>query len=245
MYILSNNNSTLLSSATLLAERLSSDEHPIKVSTFPVSGEKLLIRWGISGYPRHEETLYNERGLIYTCGNKARFSAFLSEHDIPHVELFQGKAPERFPVVIRTQLNAGGGKGIKIAENEEEFLPFKDEYWSYFYPFKYEWGVHILRGQVRRIFKKVWKGDEPEVKYPIRNSQNGYSFSLRKLETYPRLIKFCERFSFRFPIMFGRMDIGLTVDGEFRIIEFNSAPDLTQNANTLQMYVDFFKETIL
>jgi hypothetical protein len=172
---------------------------------------------------------------------------------IPHVEYFNGE-PERYPVCIRTILNGHGGEGIVIARNWEEWDPYDDCNWSYWYKFEYELGVHLLGGNVVRIFKKVLTGgvtpglddidDDPE--FPIRNSERGWHFSLRNPSIYPKLHALTEMFYERFPIEFTRLDIGWdSVAHIYRIIEANSAPGMTENANTASAYIEFLKERIV
>lgn len=246
MYILSNPH--LTPTAKLLAAALNL---PMTVSV--LRGDKIGLRWGNSDGVEEaidsidpRETGLNTKALIIVAGSKLGFSSLMRKHEIPAVYLNRGQ-PERFPVFVRKYLNRGGGLGIEVCRTNEEYAPLAASgyYWSYYHPFSTELGVHILGGKIVKIFKKIWEKDEPEAEFPIRNTQHDYSFSVRPLEKYPKLFSFWDSVREIFPIQFGRADIGWDeVDKKWRIIEFNSAPDLTQNSNTFQMYMSYLKEKV-
>ena len=145
-------------------------------------------------------------------------------------------------MAIRTELNRGGGIGMVIAENDNEFVKYAEFHWSYWYKFQFELGVHILGGEIVKVFKKVREEGLEEEKYPIRNTQRGYKFKYKPnwKENYGGLEKFVAELYKVFPIQFARLDIGYDKEtGGYRLIEVNSAPDLSQNKNTLELYAQF------
>ena len=153
--------------------------------------------------------------------------------------------PDEYPIIVRTELNRGGGIGIIVCENEEQFRPYYHNSWTHWYNFQFELGVHILGGEISRVFKKVRKGGLEEEKYPIRNTNRGYDFKLRDVSYYRGLPRFVEKVYEIFPIQFARLDIGYDEEtGGYRLIEINSAPDLSQNINTLNCYAEFLKGVI-
>lgn len=241
LYILSH----LSKSAKLLAqelEKLAGEEISVKPHIVNAN-DNLIIRYGNSEMVQ-KICEFNNAEHIKLAGNKLRLSEFLKEKDFPHVELEPEKYPNEFPVIIRTELNAGGGIGIKVVEDKETYHLYRDYSWSKWYDFKFELGVHVLGGNIARVFKKVRNEGLEEEKYPIRNSQNGYSFKLRNVEKYRGLPKFVEKLYEIFPIKFARLDIGFSEDHGWKLIEINSAPDLSQNKNTLDMYTNFLYEEL-
>lgn len=238
MYILSH--PRLTKSARPLASEIGKIlGEQILVRTSPVDKYKLIVRYGNSAFA-NGDTTFNSPDMIITAGNKAKLSRLLMDKDVLHVEMRKG-IPNKFPVFVRTELNRGGGIGIKICENEKDFN--KNHYdrftWSYYYPFKFELGVHILGGQIVKVFKKIRDDGLEEEKYPIRNTQRGYRFVKKNLELYKGLPKFVESLFKVFPIQFARLDIGYEEGVGYRLIEINSAPDLSQNHNTLEMYAKY------
>jgi hypothetical protein len=249
MYILTHKG--LYNSAKLLADGIKQKTgKPIFVYTErnPEDSRSPIIRWG-NGQHEYEftgDTRFNDRGSISVCGSKARFSEVLSRSGIPHVEYYRGVVPERFPVVIRTILNGHGGEGIIICESKEDFTRnYSRDVWSYWFNFEFELGVHILNGKVQRVFKKVWEKTETEPKYPIRNTDKGYNFSLRDVEKYKKLQDIVTQFYRVVPINMARLDIAWDkANKTYRIIEANSAPSLSENQNTLHMYTEFLLANI-
>ena len=111
---------SLTNSARNLAVKLSVEVGKrIEVHTIPQS-EPPSIRWGCSQGQFQNDTVYNSRKAIRSCGNRAAFSNFMSLTSISCVEMNIG-TPERYPVVVRTIMNGNGGDGIVVCKNELEF----------------------------------------------------------------------------------------------------------------------------
>lgn len=213
-----------------------------------------IVRYGNSmPIPNDAGFNLNSPEMIRLSGSKLALSNLLSEKDdeeekLPSLVLYR-RVPEdnEFPIVVRTELNRGGGIGIVFCENREQFQQFRGNYWSHYYHFEFELGVHILGGEIKRVFKKVRDENlEPE-KFPRRNTNNGYSFSLKPKweQIYTGLPKFVEKLYSIIPIQMARLDVGYDKKtGGYRLIEINSAPDLSQNKNTLQLYAEFIANTI-
>jgi len=236
---------SLTNSARLLAGKLTVEGGKrIEVLSSP-QREPPLVRWGCSHGEYSNDTRYNSRKAIRTCGNKTAFSNFLSMTDISYVEMNSGN-PERFPIVVRTVLNGNSGDGIVICKNMNEFLPYRKYQWSYFYNFDYELGVHILGGRIEKLFKKVWNRDTPEPDYPIRNMDKGYGFRRVNPISFKKLHPYVQSIYDEFGIEFCRADIGWDISNRcYRVIEVNTAPSLSNNEDTLGTYFEFLKDRLL
>ena len=178
------------------------------------------------------ETIWNSQ--------RTRFSTIMEDNRIRCVGYRTGVPEEdEYPVVVRTIMNASEGRGIVICKNQEEFTPYRGHWWSKWITFDSEFGVHVLGGQIARKFKKV-PLEETEVEFPIRNSTKGYRFSLNSKEK-PKLTKFIADVQKVFPLDFGRYDVGwIASESAWCMIEANTAPSLSHNANTLKAYGDYF-----
>ena len=198
-----------------------------------------LVRWGNVDSIFSEECLHNSP-IAIKLAHRLSFSRLLAENSLGSLIYSKG-IPEKFPVVVRKLLSSSEGRGIVVCENLEEFLPYKDYFWSQYIDFSSEFGVHVLGGEFSTCFRKVWDGENEESKYPIRNSKKGYRFKRVNAESnYPKLIQYVNSVLEVFPISFGRFDLGYSKENGYVAIEFNSAPSLINNTNTLQMYGDFF-----
>lgn len=204
-----------------------------------------LIRWGNSDGDYEDDTQLNVAELIGYSAHKLRFSTAMKEAGIPHLEIKTG-IPERFPVVVRQTLTGSRGIGIVVCQDLYEFnnTP-SNRYWSYWVNFSSEFGVHMLGGEIKKVMRKVWGGENDREEFPIRNSGRGYAFHRTNLENKGKLVEFMKRVYEQFPLEFGRWDIGWDSSNKrYVVIEANSAPDLTQNDDTLGIYVDFLRERI-
>lgn len=248
-YILSH--PKLTKSAKLLANKIGEIiGEEIIVRTTPNNlNNECIIRYGNSTSSNEILTNYNSKEMIRLVGNKERLSNFLAEDDanpekISNLTIYNRNMvqPDEFPIVVRTELNKGGGIGIVVCENQEQFEPYLGNRWTHWYNFQFELGIHILGGEIVKVFKKIRTGGLGEEKYPIRNTQRGYDFKLRKnwKERYKGLERFVKQLYELVPIQFARLDIGYDIKtGGYRLIEINSAPDLSQNVFTLNMYAKF------
>jgi hypothetical protein len=248
-YILSHHR--LTRSANPLAQRITElTGERILVKIDPNRDDTCIIRYGNSAINLGmAETKYNDPLLIRKAGNKKSLSDYLQEKEFPHV-VFLRRNPEEneFPIVARDELNRGGGIGIRIIETMTAFENGDImNYWTPWYNFKFELGVHILGGEIVRVFKKLREDGLEEEKYPIKNTQRGYKFSLRAnwRERYTGLSAFVKKLYEIVPIQFARLDVGYDREtGGYRLIEINSAPDLSQNQNTLNLYAEFLVKKI-
>jgi hypothetical protein len=246
-YILSH--SRLTASANVLARKLTElTNEEIRVFVDGDNRHECIIRYGNSAVIATDPN-FNKRLHIRLAGNKRALSELLQEKEFPHV-VFLRRTPEEneFPIVARDELNRGGGIGIRVIKSQEEYEegnPVLD--WTPWYNFKFELGVHILGGEIVKVFKKIREDGLDEEEYPIRNTHRGYRFSVRNnWETvYTGLKPFVKKLYEIVPIQFARLDVGYDKSsGGYRLIEINSAPDLTQNENTLNLYAQFLKERI-
>lgn len=229
---------SLYPSAKALADKLtelSGDRFSAKCRTLPPIGSRIL-RWGNSHpHSGYVELGLNDPNLISTASNKLKLSNLLSERDVPCIE-FSRNIPTQFPIVVRTTLTGMGGAGIHVCENMEQYENFSGSFWSPWYQFSFELGVHVINGEIVKAMKKVSPSGLDE-RFPIRNQTRGYEFSLVSLDSFKKLSPAVNNFVSAFPIKFGRLDIGWDdVAKVYRVIEFNTAPSLVHNADTKDLY---------
>jgi len=233
---------TIYKSATMLADYINNKGLPC-TTTIDCMDKDIKIRWGVSTYPRVEDTIYNDPKLISLSANKNSLNKLLKGNGIHCVDFYKDDMPEKYPVIVRRTIVGGGGKGIVICRNEEEFKPLFGNYWAYWFKFDFELGVHLLGGNVSRVFKKIKDQDEDE--FPIRNVKNGYHYSLVSVDTYKTLPKLMSTIFEVFPIQMSRFDIGWDSENKvYRVIESNCCPILMNNQNTLIDYGEFLYEKL-
>jgi hypothetical protein len=157
------------------------------------------------------------------------------EDGVPTVE-FHKEEPKEFPVLVRTTLTGMGGVGAVVCEDAEQFSRFSGAWWSPWYNFSIELGVHVIDGVIHKVMKKLRDG-ETEEKFPIRNSHRGYRFSRVDPGKYPKLEPVVKSFYDSSGAKYGRLDVGWdSMNKIYRVIEFNTAPGVSENEDTLEMY---------
>lgn len=216
------------------------------------------IRWGNSN-PVPSNVMdfeLNSPSLIRTFSNKQSFSStFKEEFWTPE---FHKEQPDStvFPVLIRTTLNGFGGVGIIPCKTFEDFKKnwMGNGFWTPYYNLDSEFRVHVIDGEVVRIFRKIKDNEVSEQgEFNIRNSRLGWHFgltgsdpnkfeSLRKLSTL-----FWESVKGKFNIKHGfyGLDVGWSKKNQrYFVLEGNTAPSLASNENTLSAYANKFVEIL-
>ncbi len=199
------------------------------------------IRYGESNNEFKDDTNYNSPEFIRLCSNKYKFSRLLLENGLYTPE-FKKDRPSIFPLLIRTGLSLSGGKGISICKNEDDFnKKWNPAYWwTPFVKTEFELRVHVLGGEIKRIFKKILETDD---EFPIRNNIICH-FSLVNNDNYTKLVPVIESLNKILSTNnFYALDIGWdSYNGKYFIFEANTAPGL--NDNTAQVYAEFLCERL-
>jgi hypothetical protein len=215
------------------------NKHLTVLSGCPDLKEPPLIRYGNTWKSFGiDDTKFNSPEFIAITGNKLLFSQKMGEGGI-YSPIFHRELDRiTFPCVIRQTLNAHGGVGIIFCENDEDFKGnwSNNCWWTPFVKMDFELRVHILGGEIKRIFKKVKENEE---EFPIRNQENGYHFSLRNIENYRKLGVLVKRLTEIFGTeAFYSIDVGWDSQRrEYFVIEANSCSGL--NSYTVEVYADY------
>jgi hypothetical protein len=198
-----------------------------------------LIRYGNTWHDfREGDTKFNSPEFIRTVGNKLSFSTSMALSGI-YSPIFHKELDRiTYPMVIRQTLTAHGGVGIIFCKEEKDFNGNWNNncWWTPFIKMDFELRIHILGGELKRIFKKV-KDNEEE--FPIRNMENGYHFSLRNNDNYKKLNVLTQRMTEVFGTdAFYSLDVGWdSIKKEYFVIEANSCSGL--NSHTVEIYADY------
>lgn len=205
----------------------------------------VVIRYGNIDQTLGRESGYNSIELINLCANKSRFDSFARENNF-YSPVYHRTIPtvEDFPLIIRQTLTGFGGKGIIVCKTLEEFKRNwnGNYYWTKFVKTAFELRLHVVDGEILRIFRKDMENEED---LPIRNNHSCH-FSLRTQDNYPKLItevrRLCELNPFNRGII--GLDVGWdSVNKKYFIFEANSSPGL--NENTADEYSKRIGENIL
>jgi glutathione synthase/RimK-type ligase-like ATP-grasp enzyme len=137
-------------------------------------------------------------------------------------------------VMCRTLLRASEGRGIVVAETEDQLVNAR--LYTKYVPKKQEFRVHVLQGQVIDVqMKKKRKGFEDERNTRIRNLANGYVFCREGIVEPPQLRQLAINATRSLGYPVGAVDIAFNVKKErLVVLEVNAAPGL--QGRTLEIY---------
>ena len=240
------NNIILTSKVCLPSAKLLRDKLEIKynnklivTTNIDKAKDKLLFSYGrcINNNP------LNSSSFINMCSNKNKLSDLLNDHGIYSPKFINDKLPKEddYPILIRETLTGHGGIGIHIVENDNDFMRYwlKEYYWTKFIITEFELRVHVFDNNIIKIFKKEFNSDDiKEPAYPIRNINNGYHFSSRNIDKYPKVISLIkDKLNNILNGVHYGIDLGYDIDKkEYIIYEINTGCGL--NDDTASIYAD-------
>jgi len=229
------NDYLLLRNSTCLTGKLLAKQLGIKHYFNPRSNPP-LIRWGNSSGYYDEDTEYNNREDIIVASHKVNMFNVLN-NVIPLLEYKRNSPPKKYPVFVRTLLQSSKGRGIIICNNEEEFYPYSNYYYTEYEPFTREFRVHVIKGNIVKVMEKV---SDNTIK--TSDTSTYRRIDSNKLHDGKLLFTSVEKLYSTFPIGFCGIDFGYSPEKGFVFIECNSAPSL--NSLTLELYATTLKDLI-
>jgi glutathione synthase/RimK-type ligase-like ATP-grasp enzyme len=216
---------------------------------------KIVINWGCHGQVPSDDTtrVINNPINVGLASDKLVYFCYLWSHESPldtpgeylleYTECMDEAkewVKDGHKVVCRTIINGHEGKGIVIAETEDEVVnaPLYTKYMKK----KHEYRVHVMGGRVIDIQRKAKRNGVPP--HPIRNTANGYVFSRNNigevpLKVYDAAITIVDALG----LDFGGADVIYNEHYDTaKVVEVNTAPGI--EGTTLTRYKEGFEEFI-
>jgi len=139
-------------------------------------------------------------------------------------------------VMCRTLLRASEGRGIVVAETEEQLV--NAPLYTRYVPKKEEYRVHVLNGQVIDVQqKKKRRGFEDERNTKVRNLANGYVFCRDGITEPQNLRSVAIRATAALGYNLGAVDIAYNVKKDLLVVlEVNANPGM--QGQTLENYAN-------
>lgn len=232
-------------SASSLAEKLGIKQIKHTGAALQVRG--LVINWGASAIARtvHTAALLNDPFMVRRAGNKLTAFQELSRDETINLPLWttDAEVAKTYGVVVcRTVLNGHSGRGIVVAERNEDIVP-APLYTQYIKKIS-EFRVHVVRGEVIDIQQKRKRADfEGETNTKIRNHQNGWVYCRENLESPADLQEQALKAVAALGLDFGAVDLIYNQRAhKSYVLEVNTAPGL--EGTTLEKYVAAFKRIL-
>lgn len=249
--------------AKALASALGVKQIKLEGSKFKGSKDKLIINWGSS--TMSEEVMkcevLNKPEAVAIASNKLEFFKKIINYNqgvrgldqvtIPRVIFSIHDAREFFDagylLVCRTILNGHSGAGIVLVDPKKDTLADIPDCKLYvvYQPKKSEYRIHVLRGEVVDIQKKVRRLETPDdqVNWLIRNHDNGFNYARNDVaENVPKsVLDNSTKAVLACGLDFGAVDVIYNEkQGKSFVLEINTAPGLT--GETLEGYRKRFEE---
>lgn len=200
-----------------------------------------VVNWGSSKLPPALDNvaLLNVPQAVAVASNKlSAFNEMEGKVSVPPFSNLREEATEWLTegaVICRKTLQGSGGDGIVVAENEEDMVnaPLYTKYIKK----QSEWRVHIFRGEVLMIQRKVRNFDVPDdqVKWKIRNHANGFVFQQHGINPPVCVVEEATKAITVLKLDFGAVDVIYNEhQAKAYVLEVNCAPGL--EGTTLERY---------
>lgn len=211
-----------------------------------------IINWGNSALYRnftYEQEFFNHPDAVAKAVNKLEtFKALEGRVGIPkwteddavafNWRLHGGNA------VARHSLTGHSGEGIEIVKDHNPHTFPKAPLYTEYIKKKEEYRVHVFRGKVIFKQRKARKLDVPKenVNWQVRNLDGGFIFANKNVELPAVALQSAVAAVDCLGLDFGAVDIILGNDGNYYVLEVNTACGL--QGSTLDAYVEAFKEYV-
>ncbi len=213
----------------------------------------MLVRWGFSGEPEVDASFKARGGIVLNQGNsisrntnKLRTLELFKKSGLNTPTIFMDRNQiNKFPVLGRDRHHAGG-KDIVVINGDNRGSSFnnlskipKKDFYIEFIKARKEYRVHVFRGKVIRVQKKVFRGEDENGKKiernEIKNSTYGWGMSLVDIDGFERAyIDASLKALDSIDLDFGAVDLLIGINDRPYPLEANSSPRL--NDNGIELY---------
>lgn len=216
----------------------------------------VLINWGASNIKRvlkDADRILNHPAYVARASNKLLTFQALTDAGVRTPEWTESHLDaeqwliDGFDVVARHKLNGHSGDGIEIylagkEKDKDVYVQDNVPLFTKYIKKKEEYRIHVFQGEAFFVQRKARKLDVPleEVNWQVRNLAGGFIFAHKGVEV-PDVARneACNAVA-ALALDFGAVDIMLGTDGNFYVLEVNTACGL--EGTTLEKYVEKFQQ---
>lgn len=217
-------------------------------SRFVGGKNKIVINWGASELPEQvlRSTIINHPDRVKEATDKLSFfrkiasfkGHFLPDWTTDHKEAISWCA-EGATVVARTVLRGHSGNGIRIMEPDKPETFVKAPLYTKYIPKNEEYRVHIVKGDVidiqRKILPKERAEDQKPINWKVRNLANGFIYVREGVNPEKTVLDAARHTMEASGLDFGAVDIVChNKTKRPYVLEINTAPGL--EGQTVQSY---------
>lgn len=203
------------------------------------------IHWGLTPPVPDGVISFNSPASVLEVSNKLTFfkkelgdastyrpKAWFEISDIPESVFDDGGS-----VFCRTVLSGHSGDGIVDATSPDGLV--KSSLYVKYIPKEAEYRVHLLRGNVLYVQKKIAKKGSVS-SFKIRTHKEGFFFVRTGFEIPDAVVNAAQAVFSKFSLDFGAVDVIYTKSGKAFVLEINTAPGL--EGKSVVDYAEGFKK---
>ena len=232
-------------SAKVLSKALSARRIKHNSTTFIGTARKKVINWGACNVPDEvmKCQVWNHPHSVEVCADKLLFMKLMMKHDVRTPDWTENinharELAEDTNIVCRTLLRANSGRGIVVASEPAQVV--QAPLYTMYVKSHSEWRVHIFKGEVFDVQRKVKAPDVEPKDWKIRNHDNGFIFQRHDIDA-PEAVEGVAFKAFQVSgLDFGAVDVLYKEKkNKAYVLEINTAPGL--EGTTLENYIQQFK----
>ena len=202
-----------------------------------------IINWGSSTIRETRAKVLNMPFFVDLASDKLKSMQIFSEQGVrvpewtTSREAAQAMIDRGGTVLARTLLKAHSGRGIVSCGGDQPLV--EAPLYCRYVKKAEEYRVHVLRGEVIDMQRKVKAPDREVRDWQIRNHANGFIFQRNELAVPADVTEQAVKAVFALGLDFGAVDVGWNKhEGQAYVYEVNTAPGLT--GSTLVNYAEKF-----
>ena len=215
-----------------------------RTSKFIRAGD-VIINWGSTkGFEHGLFQVLNYSDLVASAVNKLSAFRQLEEDNVPIPQYTTSKEEAvgwNRTFFARTKLTGHSGEGIIEVPKGTPLADVPDAplYVLYIYKVR-EFRVHVVCGAVIDVQQKIRDPEREPKTWKIRSRDNGFIFAREGVEFNPDRDRIAIEAVDAFSLDFGAVDLIEDKEGNFYVLEVNTAPGL--EGQTINSYARAFRE---
>ena len=239
--------------AKLLKEALQISKIKNEKSKFIGNPKKTVINWGSTELPLEVRKcrVINQPSIVQLASNKLSFFRHVgrvNNNIIPPWTIDPKQAIEwvtaGYEVCARTVLNGHSAKGLVVMEKNNPKSFGTAPLYTQYIPKKEEYRVHIVRGDVVDLQRKVLRKEKAEsgepINWKIRNLDNGFIYQKNDIHPSDSVFNVALEVMKILGLDFGAVDVVCHSKNQTAyVLEINTAPGIT--GTTVDNYANAFR----
>lgn len=229
----------------------------IKHNNSRYNGGGIVINWGATRFPiwERQTLVLNYPLAVVTSTNKLHLFNLIHNNNLTHnnrpiipdfcdnINRAREMIRDGNVVLCRTLLSSHSGRGIVVAETEEQLV--EAPLYTRYLPKKLEYRIHLGKNpetnhiSVIDCQQKIRDPNKNPTSWKVRSHDNGFIYVRNNIHLNPDILKACVQVFQISGLDFGAIDVIYNEKrNEINVLEINTAPGL--EGQTVNSYAEFF-----